>query len=152
KQRMLPDGRPMQLSFDANGPNPIHDMVAEYWRKVGVPMDYKPVLRSVLKPNVLANKYMMSAWGGDEIMDTLLMRRPKWFAPRGNGDESTWAPLWGMWYVTKGKEGEEPSPEVKQLYEWFDKYSETDDVQYVDKLLASNAENVWTIGTVADAP
>jgi peptide/nickel transport system substrate-binding protein len=151
KLRQLPDGRPMQLSFDVNGPNPIHEMVAEYWRKVGVQMDHKPVLRSVLRPKILANQMIMSSWGGDEIMDTLLARRPKWFAPI-YGDESTWAPLWAQWYLSKGKEGEEPIPEVKQLYEWFDKYAETDDVQYVDKLLASQAENVWTIGTVADAP
>src|SRR5579885_1395131 len=152
KLRLLPDGRPFQISFDTNGPNPIHDMVFDYWRKVGVQVDYKPVLRSVLKPNVLANKYPMSAWGGDEIMDTLIMRRPKWFAPRADGDESTWAPVWGHWYATKGKEGEEPPPEIKQLYDWIDQYALTDDVQYVDKLLASQAENVWTIGTVVDGP
>ena len=34
----------------------------------------------------------------------------------------------------------------------MDKYAETDDVQYVDKILASQAENVWNIGTVADGP
>ena len=55
-----PDGRPMQLSFEVNGPNPIHDMVAEYWKKVGVQMDYKPVLRSVLKPKILANQMIVS--------------------------------------------------------------------------------------------
>jgi peptide/nickel transport system substrate-binding protein len=151
KLRQLPDGRPLQLTFDVNGPNPIHEMVAEYWRKVGVQMDFKPVLRSVLRPKIIANQMMMSAWGGDELLDILLARRPKWFAPI-YGDESTWAPPWAQWYLSKGKEGEEPMPEVKQLYEWFDKYAETDDVQYVDKLLASQAENVWAIGTVRDAP
>ena len=68
------------------------------------------------------------------------------------GDESTWAPLWAKWYYTKGKEGEVPPPEIKELYDWIDKYAETDDIQYVDKLLKSQAENVWTIGTVADGP
>lgn len=114
-------------------------------------MDHKPVLRSVLRPKIIANQMMMSSWGGDEIMDVLLARRPKWFAPI-YGDESTWAPTWAQWYFSKGKEGEAPLPEIKQLYDWFDKYAETDDVQYVDKLLASQAENVWTIGTLVDAP
>jgi len=153
KLRTLPDGRPMQIAFDWNNTQSVAlmEMVSESWRKIGVQVDAKPVLRPVIRPKVYANQLMMSAWGGDEVIDTLLMRRPKWFAPI-YGDESTWAPLWARWYVTKGKEGEEPIPEVKQLYEWFDKYAETDDVQYVDNLLKSQAENVWTIGTVADAP
>jgi peptide/nickel transport system substrate-binding protein len=151
KLRQLPDGRPMQLTFDTNGPHPMHEMVTEYWRKIGVQVDTKPVLRTVLRPKIQGNQMIMSAWGGDEIIDTLLARRPKWFAPI-YGDESTWAPVWAKWYYTKGKEGEEPPPEIKQLYDWMDKYAETDDVQYVDKLLASQADNVWTIGTVADGP
>ena len=32
-------------------------------------MDYKPVLRSVLKPKIQANQLIMSAWGGDEIIE-----------------------------------------------------------------------------------
>ncbi|MFN8522963.1 MAG: ABC transporter substrate-binding protein [Chloroflexota bacterium] len=153
KLRVMSDGRPLQLSFDINNTLmiPIHEMCAEYWRKVGVQVDAKPVLRSVLKPKIQANQMMMSAWAGDEVIDTLLARRPKWFAPI-YGDESSWAPNWGKWYFTKGKEGEEPSAEVKELYDWMDKYAETDDIQYVDKILKSQADNVWTIGTVADAP
>jgi peptide/nickel transport system substrate-binding protein len=153
KLRLLPDGRPMQLTFDMVNTQPIaiHEMVAEGWRKIGVQVDAKPVLRTVLRPKIQANQMIMSVWGGDEVIDTLLVRRPKWFAPI-YGDESTWAPLWGKWYFTKGKEGEEPIPDVKQLYEWFDKYAETDDLQYVDKILKSQAENIWTIGTIADAP
>jgi peptide/nickel transport system substrate-binding protein len=126
-------------------------MVTEYWRKVGVQMDPKPVLRTVLKPKIQANQLIMSAWSGDEIMDTLLARRPKWFAPIWS-DESTWAPLWANWYASKGAEGEQPPADIKQLFDWIDKYAQTDDVQYVDKLLASQAENIWTIGTIADGP
>ncbi|MGE3272919.1 MAG: ABC transporter substrate-binding protein, partial [Chloroflexota bacterium] len=153
KLRQLPDGRPMQIAFDWNNTQStaLMEMAAEYWRKVGVQVDAKPVLRPVIRPKIYANQLMMSSWGGDEVIDTLLARRPKWFAPI-YGDESTWAPLWARWYVTKGKEGEEPPAEIKSLYEWMDKYGETDDIQYVDKLLASQAENIWTIGTVADAP
>jgi len=153
KLRMLPNGQPMQIQFDWNNTQltSLMDMCVEYWKKIGVQVDYKPVLRPVLRPKITTNQLPMSSWGGDEVFDTLLARRPKWFAPHF-GDEGTWAPLWGKWYVTKGKDGEEPSPEVKSLFEWFDKYAETDDVQYVDKILASQAENLWTIGTVADAP
>jgi len=153
KLRALPDGRPMQIPFDWNNTQStaLMEMCAEYWRKIGVQVDAKPVLRPVIRPKIYANQLMMSAWGGDEVLDTLLARRPKWFAPIYS-DESTWAPNWAKWYVTKGKEGEEPIPEVKSLYEWMDQYAATDDIKYVDNLLKSQAENVWTIGTVADGP
>jgi hypothetical protein len=53
---------------------------------------------------------------------------------------------------TDGKEGFEPPDEIKQLYEWHDKYMETDDVEYANLILGSQAENIWSIGTVADGP
>lgn len=149
--RLLPDNRPMQISMETNGPNPMYEMVAGYWKKLGVQLDHKPVLRSVLGPKIKANEAMMSSWGGDEVLDVLLLRRPKWFAPIF-GDESSWAPLWGQWYATQHEKGEEPPAEIKQLFDWLDKYIETDDVEYAKKILASQAENLWTIGTVADAP
>jgi hypothetical protein len=38
------------------------------------------------------------------------------------------------------------------LYDSLDKYLETDEDQYGHIALASNAENVWTIGTIANGP
>jgi peptide/nickel transport system substrate-binding protein len=154
KLRQLPDGRPMQLSFEVWQPNAIHEMTAEYWRKIGVQIDFKLVLRSALAPKVQANQVMMSSWTGDEVIDTLLLRRAKWFPPYASPttDEQTIAPLWAQWYATGGKQGEEPPPDFKQLYEWLDKYTQTNDVQYADKILAYQAENLLVVGTVADPP
>jgi peptide/nickel transport system substrate-binding protein len=153
KIRTLPNGQPMQIQFDWNNTQSTAqmEMCVEYWRKIGVQVDYKPVLRPVLRPKITANQMMMSSWGGDEVLDTLLARRPKWFTPHF-GDEGTWAPLWGQWYFTKGKQGQEPPPEIKALYDAMDNYAATDDVKYVDQLLKSQADNVWSVGTVADAP
>jgi peptide/nickel transport system substrate-binding protein len=149
--RLLPDGRPMKLSYDSQNDSPIHELVGEYWKAVGIQVDYKVITRTLLRPKIQANEEPMSNWNADECIDVLLLRRPKWFAPI-YGDESTWAPSWGLWYNTKGKEGEEPPPEIKQLYEWIDKYMETDANEWADNCLASQAENIWTIGTVADGP
>ena len=129
----LSNGQPMQMSFDINGPHPIHEMVTEYWRKVGVQVDTKTVLRTVLRPKIY-NQMIMSAWGGDEIIDTLPVRRPKWFA-RSTATRAP-GPRSGQVVLHQGKEGEVPPPEIKELYDWIDKYAETDDIQYVDKLLA----------------
>ncbi|MFN2129530.1 MAG: ABC transporter substrate-binding protein [Anaerolineae bacterium] len=149
--RLLPDGRPIQIVYDSHSDSPIHELVFGYWKTVGVQVDYKVITRDLLRPRIQGNQEMMSDWGGDECMDTLLLRRPKWFAPI-YGDESTWAPMWGLWYNTKGEDGWEPPEEIKQLYEWHDQYRITDDVEWADKILASQAENIWSIGTVADGP
>jgi peptide/nickel transport system substrate-binding protein len=151
KVRQLSDGRPAQIPYETWLPSPVHEMTAEYWRKVGIQVDFKTVLRSVIGPKVQANQYMMSTWTGDEMLDVLLERRAKWIPP-GNGDEQTIAPLWGQWYATKGKAGQEPPAEIKALYDALDKYLETDDVQYVDKILAYQAENLLVVGTVSDTP
>jgi peptide/nickel transport system substrate-binding protein len=153
KLRKLSNGQPMQIQFDWNNTQStaLMEMCVEYWKKIGVQVDYKPVLRPVLRPKIYANQMMMSSWGGDEVLDTLLARRPKWFTPH-YGDEGTWAPNWGKWYFTKGKEGEEPPADIKALYDAMDQYAATDDVKYVDQLLKSQADNVWNVGTVADAP
>jgi peptide/nickel transport system substrate-binding protein len=151
KLRLLPDGRPIQIIYDSHSEKPIQEMVFEYWRAVGVQVDFKTITRQLLRPKIQGNQEMMSDWFGDEVIDTLLLRRPKWFAPI-YGDESTWAPMWGLWYNTDGEEGWEPPAEIKQLYEWHDKFMETDDVEWANKILASQAENIWSIGTVADTP
>jgi peptide/nickel transport system substrate-binding protein len=149
--RLLSDGRPIQIVYDSHSESPIQEMVFGYWRELGVQVDFKTITRQLLRPKIQGNQEMMSDWGGDEVMDTLLLRRPKWFAPI-YGDESTWGPMWGLWYNTDGKEGWEPPEEIKQLYEWHDQYMITDDVEYANLILASQAENIWTIGTVADGP
>lgn len=150
--RLLKDGRPMEITYLISGAARADDELCnEYWAKIGVKVTQKASTRTLLLQATQGNQQMMSQWGGDEIMDILLCRRPKWFAAR-YGDETTQAPLWALWWETKGKQGEEPPDWYKPLYDWFDMYSQTDDVQWVDKILASNAENLWTIGTVVDVP
>ncbi|MBT4580518.1 MAG: ABC transporter substrate-binding protein, partial [Gammaproteobacteria bacterium] len=63
---------------------------------------------------------------------------------------------WSRWYLTDGNLGEEPPPEIRQLQIWADELATTMDrdrrIELGKLLLAANAENVWTIGTVGLAP
>jgi peptide/nickel transport system substrate-binding protein len=93
----------------------------------------------------------MSLWHGDESADTLFLRRPKFFAPL-DGDESCWGALWGRWYNTKGEQGEEPPQYIKDLYNWMDEYNLTDLDEPAANVLASQAEHIWTIGAIGNAP
>ena len=147
--------RPMVIAFDmheiATPSGPITDLVAEYWKAIGVEISWKSITRTLLTQTILANEQPMSLWPGDETMDTLFLRRPKFFAPI-DGDENTWGVLWGRWYNTRGEQGEEPPQEIKDLYTWLDEYNLTDSDEPARKVLESQAANCWTIGTVGNAP
>ncbi|MGI5917572.1 MAG: hypothetical protein ACOX9A_14105, partial [Anaerolineae bacterium] len=155
-RRLWPDGTPIDIKWDLveteTPKGPITELVTEYWDAIGVHIDWTSVTRTLLTQKIQANEEPMSTWHGDETMDILFHRRPKYFAPIGASDESCWGQLWGLWYNTKGAEGEEPPDEIKALYDSLDKYLETDEDQYGHIALASNAENLWTIGTIANGP
>lgn len=65
-------------------------------------------------------------------------------------------PLWWHWYETKGREGEEPTAEAKQLYSLRDRLKAAEnDKERIDigeKIWKLQAENLWCIGIAADVP
>ena len=130
---------------------PITQLVTEYWKAIGVEITWKSITRTLLTQRILANEEPMSLWHGDETADTLFLRRPKFFAPI-SGDESCWGVPWGLWYATFGEQGEEPPQIIKDLYNWMDEYMLTDSDEAAAKVLDSQMENCWTIGSVGMAP
>jgi peptide/nickel transport system substrate-binding protein len=130
---------------------PITELVTEYWKAIGIEIQWKSVTRTLLSQKVLANEEPMSLWHGDETADTLFLRRSYSFLPY-EGDESTWGILWGRWWNTGGEQGEEPPEMIKQLFEWQEEYNITGSDEPARKVLESQAEHIWTIGTVGMAP
>ena len=130
---------------------PITELVTEYWKAVGVEMQWKSITRTLLTQKIAAMEEPMSLWHGDESADTLFLRRPKFFSPL-DGDENTWAPLWGRWYNTGGEQGEEPPQVIKDLYTWQDEFLISESPEAADNTLKSEAEHVWTCGVIGNAP
>ncbi len=153
--RLRPDGKPMAITFDyydAEGPKtPVLELVTEFWRKVGVDVSAKAITRTLLTPRVKTNEEAMSLWHGDASTDVLLPVDRKWSTGKF-GDEGTIAPLWNQWFETGGKGGEEPADWYKEALTTWQKYSETLDPALAAKVLQSQADNVWSIGTVGMAP
>ncbi len=147
--------QPMVIAWDLveteTPKGPITELITEYWKAIGVEIQWKSITRTLLTQKLGANEEPMSLWHGDETADTLFLRRPKYFAPL-DGDESTWGILWGRWYNTKGEQGEEPPQVIKDLYVWLDEYNITDSNEPAAKVLESQMEHVWTIGSVGNAP
>ena len=153
--RLWSDGTPMIIAWDLyeseTPKGPTTELIKEYWMNVGIEIQYKSITRTLLTQKILANEEPMSLWHGDETTDVLFAMRPKYFAPI-SGDESCWGQLWGQWYVSLGKNGLEPPPDVRDLYDWMVQYLETGSDEPAAKILESQAEHVWTIGVVGNAP
>jgi peptide/nickel transport system substrate-binding protein len=157
--RLWPDGKtPMIISWDLyeseTPKGPTTELIKEYWGKVGIEITYKSITRTLLTQKITGNQEPMSLWHGDETTDVLGLRRPKYFAPI-SGDESCWGQLWGQWNNSKNETkrlGLEPPDYIKDLYNWMAEYMETDSNEPAAKILASQAEHIWTIGVVGNAP
>jgi peptide/nickel transport system substrate-binding protein len=130
---------------------PITELVTEYWKKIGVEIQWKSVTRQLLAEKIESNQEPMSLWHGDETADTLFLRRSYSFVPY-EGDESCWGMLWGRWWNTLGEAGEEPPADMKQLLEWQEDYNISGSDEPARNVLAAQAEHVYTIGTVGMAP
>ena len=155
-RRLLPESkRDMVIAWDLveteTPKGPITELITEYWKAIGVEIQWKSVTRTLLTQKVLANEEMMSLWHGDTTADTLLMVSPKFFAP-GTYDENCWGVLWAQWYTSLGESGEEPPQIIKDLFEWHDQYNLTYSPEYPEKVLTSQSEHIWTIGSVGNAP
>lgn len=153
--RTLPDGKPAEMStmFVDWMVTPALELAIDNWLKVGIKVNYKSVDRQFTHDAYMGISEMvpLSCWGGDEIGTVLLGSRPKWLVAPYT-DESTLAPLWGKWYESGGKDGEAPPEHVQALYEAQRMWLQTGDLQYITTLLADNAENLWTVGTLVDIP
>jgi peptide/nickel transport system substrate-binding protein len=155
--RIRPDGKPLEYVWDYYGAEvpekgPITEMCLDYWAAIGVKMTIKEITRDLLRPRIYANEEPFSLWHGDECNDILFALRPKWFAPIP-GDESCWGFKWGLWWQNaENPEGLEPPQDIKDLYDWLNNYNMYGTDEWAYKLLDSQAENVWTLGVVGDAP
>jgi peptide/nickel transport system substrate-binding protein len=154
-RRTWPDGSDLIIAWDLyeseTPKGPTTELVKEYWGNVGVEIQYKSITRTLLTTKVEGNQEPMSLWHGDETTDVLFLRRAKFFTPQ-RGDESCWGQLWGQWYESHGERGLEPPDYIKDLYVWMDNYIETDEDEWATKTLESQAEHVWVIGVVGNAP
>lgn len=161
--RERPDGqafRPTLIySKDFFDPTPALELIKNSWSKVGIDFNMKEVDRALLDQARAANDFDISVWVIDNITDVGLgdpWHIAKMFAPGpGSVPYSPW-PDFINWIQTKGEEGIEPPEEIKYLRKLADKLATDPDPAERDKaaveLIELQAENLWSIGTVALPP
>ena len=156
--RLLPDGRPMELIIDTSGESTeetdVLELIRDSWHKLGIAMFSRPSQREVFRKRVFSGKSMMSIWSGLSNGIPTPEMSPAELAPTAQ-EQLQW-PMWGQYYEQGRKGGEAPSsPDVEELVRLFEAWRNSASVAEREKIwlrmLAINAEQVYTIGTVTRA-
>jgi len=158
--RERPDGEPLSISLewvDIETPKGITmELVTTYWRDIGVDLHLKQVDNNLQSTRARANLMQMTIWHADRTTDILFPTQPFWFVPMHRGwEECHWTP-WSSWYISSGTQGEAPPPIIQALVDdWVEMTTSNDAARRIElgkSILRSQAENLWTIGTLGLAP
>ena len=149
--RLRPDGKTLSITLEiASLPNAwpeAAELIKRYWEQVGVKVAIKAEDRSLWNIRTTGAEYDASLWFGFVGVHALLTE-PYWYVPISA--ISRHAPLWGLWYATKGASGVEPPQEVKKLMQLYDQILVTTDMKKQRSLffqiLDINIENLYVIG------
>lgn len=155
-KRLRPDGQPFLLLLDVmTGIQSWVDtaeIVASNLKAVGIQADLKSESRELFRMRTQTAAHDIALWPGDGGMECLL--DPRWYFPYNS--ESLQAPLYAKWYQTRGKQGDEPPDQIKELMKTYDQItvspSEAKQKELFDRIIKANEENLWVIGLVQQPP
>ncbi len=127
-------------------------LVVKDWQAIGLKVDLKTMDRSLYWPRAIGNQVQMATWGIDRGLEPMV--DPIYQIPFDN--RSWFAPQWGVWYNTGGKQGEKPEGDAAKVQELYDQFKSTVDgakqVEIGQQICKLAAENVFAIGTVGMVP
>lgn len=155
-QRMRPDGKRLQLSLDVmvriQTWVDTAEIVASNLTSLGIDTEVKSETMELFRQRTQGAYHDIALWPGDGGMECLL--EPRWYFPYRS--ESLNAPLYGQWYQSGGKKGEEPPQTIKELMETYNQILHTmsheKKRELFGKIVAANEKNLWVIGLVQDPP
>lgn len=153
--RLRPDGQRVSLPvefFEVNANLiPTTELVVEYWRDLGIEATMRVIDPALWFERQGANETVMSVWHEDLVRPGVPFF---WYVPHDPG--ISYAPLWQRWYVTEGREGEEPPELIQRLFQLYETVVETPDeeqrIAAGAEILELQAEHLFSIGTVGEVP
>jgi peptide/nickel transport system substrate-binding protein len=152
--RLRPDGKPLQLSLDVmvkvQSNVDTAEIIASNLKDVGIETEVKSESMELFRQRTQTASHDIAFWSGDGGMECLL--DPRWYFPFST--ESLNATLYGLWYQSGGKSGQEPPAEIKELMETYREILTTIEPQkkreLFKKILDADEKNLWVIGLVHD--
>jgi peptide/nickel transport system substrate-binding protein len=153
--RVLPDGRSAIIVVESQS-ELIEEadalkLIADQWRKIGIKMVVKLQTFENFWLRTTSGEAMMTAYAGMFTAVPTPTTSPKEFAPTTQGGLQ-W-PKWGMYIASQGRQGEKcDMPEAHKLLDYVKEWEQATDEAgrrgAWDKLLQTNADEVFSIGTV----
>ncbi|WP_020697868.1 ABC transporter substrate-binding protein [Reyranella massiliensis] len=153
--RLLPDGRPATIVVEhASEETEDADalaLIADNWKKIGIKMLTKPQTRENFRLRTFSGEAVMTAFAGAVTAVPTVNTSPKEFAPTMLGGLQ-WS-RWGMFVESKGRQGEKCDMEsacklLDYVKEWETGATPADRRKAWEKILETNADQVFSIGTV----
>jgi peptide/nickel transport system substrate-binding protein len=153
--RLLPDGRSAVIVVESQSEQTEESdalqLIADYWKKVGIKMLVKPQTRENFRLRTTSGDALMTAYAGVVTAVPTPNTSPREFAPTMRGGLQ-W-PKWGMFVESGGKQGEKCDMEPAcRLLDYLDEWQNSTDEQgrraAWEKILQTNTDEVFSIGTV----
>lgn len=149
--RLFPDGTPVEIlveyrhspgSYQGDAP----ELIAKYLTDVGIKVALKYESSSLLSTRTAANEHQVVAINISGPWHSILGYG---FLPSSNPTTLYWAPLWYRWFISNGKEGEEPPAVFKKLVTLGDGILGGLTIEarrkMVTEILRLHNENLWII-------
>ncbi len=153
--RLLPDGRAalvvVESQSEASEDADALHLIADSWKKIGIKMLVKQQTLENFWRRTASGEAMMTAYAGVFNAVPTADTSPREFAPV-TGTGLQWL-KWGMYVESRGVQGEKcDMPEARRLLddvrEWEHAAGEAGRRAAWDRILQTNAEQVFSIGTV----
>jgi len=154
--RLRPDGKPLTLTIELMTQvaewTDVTELVKIYWEALGIKIDTKTAERSLVVLHYESAEHEIGVWNFDRSLNPLV--DPGIIL--GTQVDHPWAPLYGLWYTSGGKMGEEPKGEIRKIYELWDKLIIAPTIeernQIFKEIVEIHRNNIWYIGTVGEHP
>lgn len=155
--RLRPDGQRLKLRFEHADHfatwQPIGDLLSKHWRQLGLDVENIQYVREEYQAHTEANKHDIGCWNGTSGFNPLI--DPRSWLPYNSGS-SLHAVPYARWYESGGAEGEEPTGDLREVCDLYDRIKVTvepdEQVALWLAIMALNRENLWTIGISTDGP
>ena len=157
--RLLPDSRPLEIVVETTGEDTeqtdVLELIHDSWLEAGIKLYSKPSQREVFRNRIFSGEAIMAIWFGLENGVPTPDMSPAELAP--TSQQSLQWPKWGEYFQTAGRSGEPiDMPAAKELLAldaaWLDAPTRAERTRIWHRMLAINADQVFTIGLVSGIP
>jgi len=162
--RLRKDGKPLSYIIEQGGLRvgpltpKVSEMIASYWRDIGIDATSKEVDSSLLQTRMNNNQVHCTVWHADRCTDLLFPLEPQWFIPTAGGQGGASA-AWATWWAAADKTVAgliEPPDQIKKYYDLFAQMTSTtnedDRVKYGQQILDGLAAVPLAVGLILECP